>query len=190
MKKAFITSNTFKTVGYKALIFGTALFILSVMQTTVFARISLFGAIPDLMLAATLTLAMHDGEKTGAVSGIAAGFFYVAIGSISSPLYILFAFLCGYILGIISSITLSKNYPSFLVLASFAYLAKGIFNVIDVSLCAQSFDLISALSDVAVPELFCSLIFCSPIYFAFYALTLIFNRNHTNRKDLKPDEFK
>lgn len=190
MKKAFITSTAFKTAGYKALIFGVALFVLSVMQTTVFARLSLFGAIPDLMLAATLTLAMLDGEKTGAVSGIAAGFFYVALGSISSPIYILFAFLCGYIFGIISSLTLSKNYPSFLVLASFAYLAKGIFNIIDVSLCAQSFNLFSALSDVAVPEFFCSLIFCSPIYFAFYALTRIFNKNHHERKDIKLNEFK
>ena len=170
-------------MGYKALIYGAGLFILSVMQTTVFARLSLFGAIPDLLLAATLTLAMHDGEKTGAAAGIASGFLCSAIGGLSSPVYMLFAFLCGYLSGIASDHALSKNYPSFLAFSAFIYLAKGIFNVIDVSLYAENFNLLTTLSGVVIPEFFCSIILCSPIYFVFCALTRIFNKNHHERKD-------
>ena len=44
MNKNFFTSTTFKTMGYKAAVFGSALFVLAVMQTTLLARLSLFGA--------------------------------------------------------------------------------------------------------------------------------------------------
>ena len=183
MNKNFFTSTTFKIIGYKSLVYGVALFVLAVMQTTLLARLSLFGAVPDLMLAATLTLAMHDGERTGAVAGIAAGFFCTAIGGVSSPLYMLFAFLCGYVFGIISDHALAKNFPSFFALSVFIFLAKGIFNVIDVSLFARSFNLFGTISSVVVPELFCSLLLCSPIYFIFRALARIFNKGHRERKD-------
>lgn len=171
-------------MGYKAAVFGSALFVLAVMQTTLLARLSLFGAIPDLMLAAALTLAMHDGERTGAVAGIAAGFFCSAIGGSVSPLYMIFAFLCGYVFGIISDHALSKNFPSYLALSAALFLAKGIFNIIDVALLAQHFNLLSTLSGVVIPEFFCSLILCPPVYFIFRALARIFNKNHHERKDI------
>ena len=171
-------------MGYKAAVFGSALFVLAVMQTTLLARLSLFGATPDLMLAAILTLAMHDGERTGAVAGIATGFFCSAIGGNISPIYMLFAFLCGYVFGIVSDHALSKNFPSYLALSAVLFLAKGIFNLIDVSLLSKSFDLLSTLSGVVIPELFCSLILCPPVYFAFRALVRIFDKNHHERKDI------
>ena len=173
MKKDIFSSVSFKTVGYKALIYGGSLFVLAVMQSTLFSRLTLFGARPDLLLAATVTLAMAEGEKTGGVCGIAAGFFGVALGG-ASALYIPFAFLCGYIFGIISNSAFAKNYPSALALMGIAYIVKIFFNLIDISLLAQSFDLIRTLTSVVLPELLYSAILCTPVYFAFSSLAKIF----------------
>ena len=183
MNKDFFRSTTFKRAGYKALFYGSALFLLTVAQITLFAHLSLFGATPDLLLAATVTLSMCEGEKTGALAGIGAGFLSVALGAPASPIYIVFCFLCGYAFGMISDRALSKNFPSFIALSVFAYLAKAVFNIIEVSLSAEHFNLFSTLSGVVVPELFCSILLCSPIYFIFRALTRPFDKGQHDRRE-------
>ena len=184
MRKSTFSDVSFKTVGYKALVYGAALFVLTVMQTTFFARLTLFGATPDLLCAAVITLAMLEGERTGGVCGIAAGAFAVFLGG-ASVLYIPFSFFCGYIFGIVSKHAFAKNYPSALALMGFAFLAKGFFNLIDTSLLAQSFDLPKTLLEVILPELFYSALLCTPIYFIFSALAKIFRRSGRERKYVK-----
>lgn len=181
MKKDVFSPISFTSVAYRSLVWGVALFILAVLQTTAAARLSLFSATPDLMLAAVVCLAMHDGEKTGAIAGIAAGVLCVSLGS-ASPIYILFSFAAGYIFGIISSASLSKNLPSFIALIAAAYAAKAIFNVIDVSLFSDGFNLFTILARAVVPELLCSLVFCVPVYFIFLPLIRLFNKK-SSRKD-------
>ena len=72
-------SNKSKLLGYKAMLYGAALFVLSIMQTSFFSQINILGATPDLLLGAVLTLAMFEDHKTSAVCGIIAGFFYCAL---------------------------------------------------------------------------------------------------------------
>lgn len=187
MKKDAFSHLSFASIGYRALVWGSALFILAVLQTTAAARLALFSATPDLMLAAVICLAMHEGERVGAVAGIASGVLYVSLGA-TSPLYILFSFAAGYIFGIISSLSLSKNLPSFIALVSAAYLAKAIFNVIDVSLFSDGFNLITTLTRAILPELLCSLVFCVPVYLVFLPLIRIFNKNRSSRKDRLTNE--
>ena len=57
----------------RALFVGVALFLLCIMQSTVFGRWKLFGAVPDLMLCAVVLLGYCNGREEGAVGGIAAG---------------------------------------------------------------------------------------------------------------------
>lgn len=176
MNRSFFASNAFKEASRKVLIYGCAVFILVIMQCTVFARLSLFGATPDLVLAATLTVAIRDGEKTGAVFSIAAGFLSCAIGGMNTYIYILFSFACGYTAAILSERVLSKNYPSFMAYAGVAFAAKAVFNIIESALRAENFRLLSTLSHAVIPEFFCSLIFCTPVYFVFCGICSRFSK--------------
>ena len=48
---------------------------LTVLQTTVFTHLRVFGAIPDLCLVATVAVAFEEGPQTGAIFGFASGLF-------------------------------------------------------------------------------------------------------------------
>ena len=165
-----------KLLGYKSAIYGIALFVLAVLQTTFFTKINLFGTTPDLLLGAVLTIAMLDEHRVAGVAGIIAGFFYCALGTVSYPLYIAFSFICGYVFWGISERILSKNYPSFLALSVLIYGAKGLWNIIETSLFAQNFNLIGTISNTVIPEFFSSMAFCSLSYIIFKTISKLFNK--------------
>lgn len=175
-------SNKSKLLGYKAMLYGAALFVLSIMQTSFFSQINILGATPDLLLGAVLTVAMFDDREASAVSGIIAGFFYCALGGAVHPIYILFSFLCGYVLPSVSARVLGKNYVSFVSLALFTYGAKVLYNLIELSLTAHSFNIFSALVNVAAPEFISSMLFCSISYGIFRNLCKIFNKKSKSRR--------
>ena len=66
----------------RALFVGAALFLLCIMQSTVFGRWKLFGAVPDLMLCAVVLLGYCNGREEGAVGGIAAGTMTAMLGTV------------------------------------------------------------------------------------------------------------
>ena len=105
-----------KTTAYKCFVYSVALFVLSVAQVTFFSQINVLGATPDLMLGAVLLIAMMENQQISSICGIVSGFLYCAMGGFVYPFYIMFSFLCGYVLWIISDRFLGKNYISYLVL--------------------------------------------------------------------------
>lgn len=177
-----VNSTKGKLLGYKAMIYGTALFLLAIMQTSFFSRVNIFGATPDLLLGAVLTLAMHEDHKASAVCGIISGFFYCALGATTYPIYILFSFLCGYMLWSVSERVFGKNYISFLSLAIFTYGAKALFNIVEQSLSAHSFNVFQTIIHVALPEFLSSMLFCSISYGIFYNICRVINKKSKSRK--------
>lgn len=172
-----------KIIGYKSALYSAVLFIIGVMQVTFFSKINVLSATPDLLLGAVLTLAVYEEHKVSAVAGIVAGFIYCALGGFSYPLYIFFSFACGYVFHTISEHAFGKNYLSYLALACFAFGVKGLYNVVDVSLSAHSFNVFNTIVKVVIPEFISSMIFCSISYFVFLGLTRIFNKKSKTRKD-------
>ena len=61
---------------------GAVLFVLCVVQTTVFGRWKLFGAVPDLMLCAVVLIGYCRGREAGAIAGIAGGAMLAMLGSV------------------------------------------------------------------------------------------------------------
>ena len=171
-----------KILGYKCILYTIALFLLAIAQSTFFAKINLLSSPPDLLLGAVLVIAMHDEQKASSIIGIIAGFFYYALGG-GSPLYIIFTFLCGYVFWNISNKAFSKNLPSFLALGAIAYALKIGFNIITLYFAANSFDPVSAMAKIIIPEFISSLLFCSISYLIFYPLTRIFNKKSSKRKE-------
>lgn len=169
-----------KIVAYKCILYSAALFILGVFQVSFFGSLRLFGAVPDLLLGALITLAVYEEHKVVSICGIVSGFVYTALGGFSYPIYILFSFLMGYVFWGVSEKVFSKNYPSYLALSVFAFGAKGLYNLVELALSASSFSLISAFIKIVLPEFAVSMLFCSISYFIFYGLTRIFNSKNKN----------
>ena len=171
-----------KILTYKGVFYGALLFILGVLQVTFFSRINLFNATPDLLLGAVIVISMYEDHKVTTICSILSGFVYCSLGGFSYPLYLIFSFLCGYILWSLSEHTFGKNYLSFLALAAITYGAKVMFNIFEPSLTSSSFNLWVVLFDSVIPEYFSSLIFCSISYLIFAFSTRIMNKKRKSRR--------
>lgn len=170
-----------RTIIYKSLVYGFALFIVGVLQSTFFTKINILSSTPDLLLASVLTVAIFDDHRVSAIVGIISGFLYCALGGFLYPVYIIFSFLCGYVFWNISERAFSKNYPSFLALAVFAFGAKGLWNILEISLSAVSFNLIGTVIYIIIPEFISSMLFCSISYLVFRNISKLFKG--TTRKE-------
>lgn len=59
----------------KLALFAVLVFIIGALQVSLFSKVRLFSATPDILLAFVLGLGVFDGERTGAVIGVWAGRF-------------------------------------------------------------------------------------------------------------------
>ena len=166
-----------KTIMYKWCIYSIALFVLSIAQVTFFVKINVLGATPDLMLGAVLLIAMKEDQRVSSICGIVSGFLYCAMGGFVYPFYMMFSFLCGYVLWIISDRFLGKNYVSYLALAILTFGLKALFNVIEASLFAYTINLLNMFTIAIIPEFISSMVFCTVSYLIFSVLTRLLNSN-------------
>ena len=178
-----VKSAKVKTILYKCALYSVAFFFIGILQVTFFTTINVFNATPDLLLGGVATLCLYEDGKVASISGIISGFFYCALGGFSIPLYIVFSFLAAYALWIIRENGLHKNFSSFLIMAILAFGAKAFYNFAELSLSSQSFNLIGTLYSTIIPEFVSSMIFSLIPYIIFFALTRIFYKNNTRRKD-------
>lgn len=173
-----VESAKAKIILYKCALYGVVLYLVGILQVTFFAKINLIGASPDLLLAAASTIALYEDGKTASICGIISGFFYCALGGTSLPLYILFSFICAYALHIATESGLPRKHSSFLAVTLLSFGAKALFNVAELSLTAQSFNVFSAFWNTVLPEFVSSILFSPIPYIIFFGLTRIFNKKH------------
>ena len=64
----------------KLALFAVLVFIIGALQVSLFSKVRLFSATPDILLAFVLGLGVFDGERTGAVIGVWAGVVSDALG--------------------------------------------------------------------------------------------------------------
>lgn len=171
-----VESARAKIILYKCAFYGAALFIIGVLQTTFFTKINVWGATPDLLLAALAALALYEDGRVVSICGIISGVFYCALGGFSIPFYIIFSFLSAYALYIVAENGVPKRHFSFFALAILAFGAKAIFNLADISLAAHSFGVIKATTNIIIPEFVSSMIFSPISYLIFFTLTRIINK--------------
>ena len=165
-----------KSISYKCLIYSLLLFLLGVAQTTLFSKINILNAPPDILLASVVALSMKENHKICSICAIVSGFFYCALGGMRPPLYILFSFLCGYVFWIIAQQSFNNGYRSFLALSVLAFAAKGIFNIIYSSVYSNRFLLFRDIANIVIPEFISSMLFCSLSYIIFSGLFTLVNK--------------
>lgn len=153
-----------KTLG-KCLLFFLLLFLVSSAQVSFFSAAAFFSATPDILLAAVVGLAVADGERTGAVSGIVAGVLAEALGGTGIMLMPVFYMLVGYIFGVVTRFFLNRNFASWIVYMLLASGARGVWSLLHLAATEARFDLPTVFSRIIIPEFFMTLIFSIPIYF-------------------------
>lgn len=136
----------------RVLAVGGVLFLLAVIQTTVFGRWKLFGAVPDLMLCCVVLLGFLRGREEGAISGIAAGFFIAALGSVGVTVAPVFYMLCGYVCGFFARAVYPKSFVTFLPFLAASLPAKAVETVLSACLRQPEPRLGSLLVWAVLPE--------------------------------------
>lgn len=172
-------SGQFHTILRKTLIWGVTLFLFAILQTSLVARIAEaipHGAVPDLLLAAVVAIAIFDGERTGAVAGIAAGFFAGALGGTGLNLLPVCYMLCAYTCGIWSTMSLSANFPSWCVYMLASGAARAAVTLVGIALTYTGYALIPAAAEVLLPEFIATLLLSPLVYFPVRRIALLFNR--------------
>jgi cell shape-determining protein MreD len=114
MRSRFFFTPTSALVR-RVVIYGIMLFLLVMVQTSL-PFIPLFeGALPNLVLAAVAAVGFFDSERSGAVSGIAAGLCLDALGSAALCLMPIAGFVAGYFSGLAAGKILPRNPMPFTV---------------------------------------------------------------------------
>lgn len=94
MKKQKISHDRTE-IFFVLLLCVVVLFLISV-QTAFLSPLRLFGGVPDLMLAFTVSVGLFRGKKYGGAFGIFAGVLSYAVGGGGVTILPLFYMLCGY----------------------------------------------------------------------------------------------
>lgn len=174
-------------IAYRSVPYIGVLFLLGVLQVSFFSILDPFGSPPDILLGAVVALAMLEDARICAVSGIASGLFYCALGG-SSPAYIIFSFICACLMSYVCSRFPKKNYPAFLALCALAYCFKAAFNVADATLGSNALGILGALRYAALPELASSMLLCSVSYLAMKPLIARLNNKQKIKKGSHKNE--
>ena len=141
----------FKIISHTVCI-SLLLILLSVLQVTVFARHSLFGATPDLVLCAVLCVGFFLGRHAGAITGIGAGVLIEALGGSGITLLPVAYLLVGYVAGYYARVLAAKQFASYLVFLVFSLLLREGITLTYICLHYSSFHLIHVFIFTLLPE--------------------------------------
>jgi rod shape-determining protein MreD len=147
-----------------SLIYGAIIFIFSILQTSFFSRLLFFGAIPNIMLIVVIGASIYEGERTGAVVGIAAGVFIEAQGGIGIPILPLLLFLVGYFYGIMSKQFVKDGFFIYLIYMVVGCLVGSVVTLIQTALFASNYNLPQILKNIILPEYIYTLLLSIPCY--------------------------
>ncbi len=148
----------------RLLLFSILVFLSGVLQSSLFAA-SFMPATPDLLLISVIGLAVYDGERSGAVSGICAGVLAEAFGGAHMLFFPLFYMLCGYIFGIVSRIFLNRNFVSWLLYVLIAAALRSGLSLIHAIFTETDINLYLICTEIVVPEYLMTLVSSVPMYF-------------------------
>ena len=161
----------------KILVYSLLALILSCLQCSFFARLSICPATPDLMLGLVAAIALLDSREAAAVCGIGCGVLIDALGA-STAFSPLLYFTAACILGGLSRKMLQKL-PSFLTLMLPALLMRAVWTAGCVVWKLRRVPPVRALLMLLLKEAAVTLVLCLPIWVLVrLALRLCGTRKH------------
>lgn len=132
---------------------GIFLLLAVTLQTSLFSRMRLFGAVPDMMLCAVLCISYFCGRYTGGIVGIAAGFLTDALGSTGISLLPFCYFLLGYFVGHYARGVSPKRFTNYVFFLAASLMYRAAVTVVSASLSYEFLNLPQLLLHAVLPEL-------------------------------------
>ncbi len=141
------------------------LLLLSVIQLSFFGRFRIFGAIPDLVIAAVLCIGFFTGPYTGAVSGIGAGFLIDALGTSGISVMPLCYLPVGYLIGYFARKDMQRGFLQYLIYLAITLAYRAVITMLYAWIVVGSQSFASLLVGAVLPELFGTALAGLALYF-------------------------
>ncbi len=156
----------------RCIVFFVFIFLTAAFQSSFFGAAGFFGSVPDLVLCAVLAVAISDGEKSGAICGIAGGVLTGAMGGGGTAFLPLFYCLIGYFAGYIASRTIRKNLISWTVYIVPAAFLRMCYGALYMAVAGDQAHFGRILSSMLLPEFVLTVVFSYLIYFVSFIVML------------------
>jgi rod shape-determining protein MreD len=167
-RQGFFSSQTMGRI----LLFSLPIFLAGVLQSSFFPAAKIFSATPDLLLITVIGLAVYDGERSGAVAGIAAGVIAEAFGSGADiTLFPLFYMLCGYFFGVVSRVFLNRNFVSWMLYVLIGTSFRALLSVIHSIFSETDINIYLIFTEIVIPEYYLTLL-CSVLMYFLIRMTV------------------
>lgn len=161
--------NRSKMIRYTVVI-GLLLFFMTIIQTSVIARVKTFGVSCDMMISVVLGFSYFFGCYTGAIVGIAAGFLTDAFGSVGLSVLPLVYLLIGYITGYYVKALNARGYLSYLICLGIVLPIRFLITLIMTLISVNGFHFPTFLLTLALPEMLGTAIFGLALYFPIWGI--------------------
>lgn len=160
-----------KKLPFKIFSYGIFLFLVYVMQTSVFSRLTISGVKPIIMPLVVVSAAIFEGSVKGGLIGIAAGMLCDISFNQPPVQFTLILTLIGIVVGLFSDTLFARGFPT--------YFIGGTLSIL-ICTFAQIFGPIifyglefSALSRTVIFQCIYSLLFLLPVYIAVRRISRI-----------------
>ncbi|MGH2704550.1 MAG: rod shape-determining protein MreD [Actinomycetota bacterium] len=130
-------------------IFSLVMFTAVILQTALFARLTVFRVAPDLILVAVISFALVDGAVAGATSGFAGGLLRDLLLDAPKGITALAYLLVGYLVGSIRPYVRSTSVFVPITAIFLGSFAGSILYVVFSALLGQAIDPMSRVTEVA-----------------------------------------
>lgn len=152
-------------IGTKhALIYGAVIFILAILQTTVFSRYRILSSVPELTLSAVVAIAFFENEYYASLFGLFGGLVVESLGYPGSFMLPLIYLLIGTGCALICKKVLSHSFASFGILSAAALLVRSMYWLAVCLFGSKQLSFIGVFLFSVMPEFIVSLAL-SPIIF-------------------------
>ena len=162
--------NSLQNAGLKisvlrrVIFYGVLFFLLCILQTSFFARLSFLSVVPNLALGGVAAVALLDEERCAIICGIAAGFLADAVGgsgiSLSPIVFMLVAIICSEI-----SKKMLPHFLSWLVVMLVAAVLGAFATVLNIAVNFDGVAISAIFRSLLLPELLTTYFISLPIFF-------------------------
>ena len=165
----------------KGVVCGLMILFFALLQTTVFSRFRPFGAVPDLMLPLVIAIAMTEGEKWGAVCGLAAAFLIESLGTTGATLLPLLYAAAGYFCPILTTLYFTDSLPVRILYTAAAGIGRSLMTLLYLSLHVTDFSFLPLMGSVILPEYAATFCLSLPVHLIVRFCLHPFHRSREER---------
>lgn len=161
----------------KIILFSLLIFLCACLQSSFFSAAAIFTAVPDLVLISVIGIAVYDGEKSGAVSGVFGGVVLEAFGAGGHIMLLpLFYMLCGFFFGIAAHFIFNKNFISWLLYCIIGAAFRSVLSIVHAVLVESDVNILLIFTEIVIPEYFITLILSPMMYLPIRAVVRPFHK--------------